>query len=152
MRSGYLALETHPERPGLVRMFMSGENPHDAPAAGSEKLRLVMFFKDIDTAFMNAQSNMSHHLVDVNKNLYKRHLGTAMGDLESVELEHEIIWKDPHIAAADLEEMQDEIEHNKRLLVWRDHFVTLLKWGAILFLLLNLLSPLISEVLNRLRT
>lgn len=144
---GYLALETHPDRPGIVKMVKSIKNPRDSePLNDGGKVRFVLHFNDLDRAFMLAQTKMSHHIEDLDNNLYKRHLGVAMGDLETVELKHTPVWKDPELTEAELAEMEKEIQHNRRWLIRRDRFVEILKWGAILVLLFNLFSPLIATI------
>jgi len=148
---GYLALETHPDRPGIVKMVKSIKNPQESePLSDGGKVRFVLHFNDLERAFMLAQSKMSKHIEDLDNNLYKKHLAVAMGDLETVELNHTPVWKDPDLTEAELAEMEQEIQINRRWLTRRDRFVEILKWGIILFLLFNLFSPLIAMIYNNL--
>lgn len=148
MRPGYLALETHPDNPDMVRLISSDENPHGHPDGSSGNVRFVLKFQDIEAAAMHAHTNMRHELVDINTHLYKKSLAKAIGDLESIQLKHEAIWKDPELTAADLEEMEEEMEHNAELRSRELKFVTFIKWAAIAILLFNLLAPGISELMH----
>lgn len=148
MQSGYLALETHPDNPGMVRLISNNENPqlHDEPSSGT--LRFVLKFHDIEAAFMHAHTAMRHQLVDLNSHLYKKSLAEAMGDLESIQLHHELVWKDPSLTEADMEEMEHEIEHNRKIYSRQEIVVNVIKYVAITLLVFNLLAPLISEIIN----
>ena len=52
---GYLALETHPDRPGIVKMVKSIKNPQESePLSDGGKVRFVLHFNDLERAFMLA--------------------------------------------------------------------------------------------------
>lgn len=146
MNEGYLSLETHPDRPGLVRLVSSDEDPR-GHHEGSGNTRFVLKFQDIHAAFMHAHTAMRHSMVDLNNHLYKKSLAEAMGDLESIELRHEPIWKDPDLSSEELDVMEHEIEHRHEQQARRDRFVQIIKWVAIGLLVFNLLAPGISELL-----
>lgn len=148
MRPGYLALETHPDNPGMVRLLSSYDNPMDTPDGSSGDLRLVMSFQDIDAAEMHGHTAMRHELVDINNHLYKKSLARAIGDLESIQLKHELIWKDPNLTEEDLKEMEEEMEHNADIRSREAAFVKFIKWAAIAILVFNLLAPGISEIMK----
>ena len=149
MEVGYLSLETHPDRPGMVRLVSSETDPRtEKTREGSGKTRFILRFKDIDAAFLHAQTAMRRKLADLNNRLYNKTLGEAMGDLQAIQLDHEVVWTDPDISDDELHVMEHEIEHEQTWQHRRDVFVKIIKWVAIALLVFNLLSPLISEIVN----
>jgi hypothetical protein len=144
---GYLALETHPDKPGIVKMVRTIENPRESePLSDGGKVRFVLHFNDLDRGFMLAQTRMSRHIEDLDNNLYKRNLAVAMADIETVELKHSPVWKDPDLTEEELAEMDQEIQNNHRWITRRDRFVAVLKWGIIIYLLINLFAPLLTII------
>lgn len=149
MKTGYLALETHPDKPGLVRLIESETDPRLTADSDSPALtRYVLKFTDIDAAFMHAQSAMKRKLVDLNARLYRKPLAEAMGDLDAIELNHELVWQDPDLSEAELDSMEDEVEHRQSRQRQRDRIVQVVKWIAIALLVFNFLAPGINEIMN----
>ena len=146
---GYLALETHPDKPGVVKMFKSVENPQDHPSpTEGGKVRYILLFEDLDRGFMLAQSKMSRTIVDLNNNLYKKSIAVAMGDLETVQINHKEVWRDSDLTEQELIELEESLARNRQKIARRGLYIALLKWAAIGFIVLNLFSPLISAIIN----
>lgn len=108
MQRGYLYIETHEQRPGLVRLLHQG-GPLDPPAAGSseaERIRYIARFNDVSTAHMHAHELLRRHLVNVDTGLYRVDIARAVASAESVGLGHTRLYLDPGLEA----ETQREIE------------------------------------------
>lgn len=149
MYEGYISLRTHPDQPGLVRLVPSESNPRSEPAhAGTGQLRYVLKFVDLDTAMQHAHNAMRRQLVDINQHLYKTPLAAAMGDLDAIEIRHELIWQDPELTEEELDQMEDELVHRHQGQRRRDRVIQVIKWVAIALLVFNLLAPGISELIN----
>ena len=95
MQSGYLAIETHRDRPGIVRLVLSTEAPDPAPAAHADRrLRYVARFNDREAALMHTHEILRRRLIDLDTHLYRVPPERAIAAVESLDLKHRRIYLD----------------------------------------------------------
>lgn len=99
MQSGYLSIETHTGRPGLIRMGLNEWRPAvpEVTARGPRKVHYIARFNDGEAALMHAHQLLRGRLVDVDTRLYRCDPVTAMAAIESIGLGHAQIYLDPEI-------------------------------------------------------
>jgi len=99
MQSGYLAIETHLDHPGIVRLVLSTEPPD--PQAGAHvdrRLRYVARFNDHEGALMHTHEILKRRLLDPDAHLYRVPLERAIAATESLDLKHRRIYLDPDLS------------------------------------------------------
>ena len=142
MHSGYVAIETHRDRPGVVRLVLSSESPDPAPAAHTERrLRYVARFNDREAALMHIHEILKRRLLDLDAHLYRASLEQAIAAAESLDLSHRRIYLDPEISsdsAAVIESLCEQMRARRRS--WAVFFQTLgyIGIGLLLFNMLLL--------------
>jgi hypothetical protein len=95
VQSGYLAIETHRDRPGIVRLVLSTEAPDPAPAAHADRrLRYVARFNDREAALMHTHEILRRRLIDLDTHLYRVPPERAIAAVESLDLKHRRIYLD----------------------------------------------------------
>lgn len=100
VHSGYLAIETHRDRPGIVRLVLNSESPDPAPAThGERRIRYVARFNDRDAALMHIHEILKRRLLDLDAHLYRASLEHAIAAAESLDLKHRRIYLDPEVSA-----------------------------------------------------
>jgi hypothetical protein len=146
MHTGYLFVETHGGRPGLVRIAVAKRPPviDDGPATEQRRVRYLARFNDGDAALMHVHALLRRHLVDVNSGLYRVELVSAIAAAQSLDLTHERLYLDPQLGDAALirvETRTEELERRRRL---RDRLLYLLGYLALAVGLLHALMGLVS--------
>lgn len=100
MQSGYLAIETHRDRPGFLRLVVSSESPDTASAPQSERrLRYVARFNDCEAALMHVHEILKRRLINPDAHLYRASLEQTIAAIESLDLKHRRVYLDPGISA-----------------------------------------------------
>ncbi len=97
MQPAYLAVETHPTRPGMVRLFLAPRQPDPVQAVteGGPRLRYVARFNDGDAALMHTHELLRRRLVDIDAHLYRVSCEFAVAAIESLGLSHKRVYLDP---------------------------------------------------------
>jgi signal transduction histidine kinase len=99
VQSGYIAIETHNERPGIIRLFTCAEAPDPQPTRHSaQRLRYIARFNDREAAFMHTHEILKRRLIDLEAHLYRVPLEYAIGAAESLVLKHRRIYIDPELS------------------------------------------------------
>ncbi len=96
MQFGYVFVETHAARPGLLRIGVSASMPEVA-ARDAPRIRYVARFNDREAAMMHAHELLKRHLRDVDSRLYQVSVTAAIGAIESLDLHHGRVYLDPQL-------------------------------------------------------
>lgn len=139
MRQAYLAIETHLDRPGFVRLFLAEHSP--APAAGDSgqpQVRYVARFNDSEAALMHAHEYLKRRLIDPDSRLYRASLELAVAAVEAVELRHRRIFLDPFLDDKSLEVIDAEQQRLMRIQERKRRFFEAMGYIGIGLLLFNL--------------
>jgi len=95
VQSGFLAIETHRDRPGIVRLVLSTEAPDPAPAAHADRrLRYIARFNDREAALMHTHEILRRRLIDLDTHLYRVPPERAIAAVESLDLKHRRTYLD----------------------------------------------------------
>jgi hypothetical protein len=98
---GYLAVETHRDRPGRVRLLLLSDLPEvAADDAKPTQIRYAARFNDRDAALMHAHEIFKRRLLDPDSRLYRVEPEDAIGAIESLGLPHRDVYLDPGFDAA----------------------------------------------------
>ena len=95
MDHGYLAVETHRNRPGLVRIVLTRELPAEQPDDAETRLRYAARFNDGDAALMHTHEILKRRLLDPDSRLYRVPEARAIAAIESLGLSHRDVYFDP---------------------------------------------------------
>jgi len=142
LQSGYLAIETHRDRPGIVRLVLSSESPDPAsPAHAERRLRYVARFNDREAALMHTHEILKRRLLDQDAHLYRASLERAIAATESLDIRHRRIYLDPGISGESKEaiaSLSKQMQARRRS--WAAFFQTLgyIGIGILLFNMLFL--------------
>ena len=141
MQPGYIAIETHAERPGLVRFVLFDKQPDPDPANHSvRRWRYIAGFNDREAALMHTHELLKRRLLDPDSHMYRVSPERAIAAVESLDLKHRRIYLDPDfdsnskVAITSLTE-----KYISRRRAWASFFQTL-GYIGIGLLLLNLLT------------
>ena len=101
MEHGFLAVEVHRDRPGLVRLLNLTHLP-DIAAPDSQPTRIcyVARFSDRDAAMMHTHEIFKRQLADPDARLYRAQPEDVIGAIESLTLSHRDIYISPDFDAA----------------------------------------------------
>ena len=95
MQSGYLAIETHTQRPALVRFVLCEELPDPDPTGHSERRwRYIAGFNDSEAALMHTHELLKRHLLESETHLYRTSPERAIAAVESLDLRHRRVYLD----------------------------------------------------------
>ncbi|RKT46158.1 hypothetical protein [Thiocapsa rosea] len=98
---GYLIVETRDDRPGLVRVFSSPQNPTTSDVVGTDsagpRLRYAAFFPALHVARMHAQTALRRSMVDAEAGLYRTDPVTAAAAVDAIDLTHQRVYLAPEI-------------------------------------------------------
>ena len=100
MEHGYLAVETHRNRPGMVRLVLSTELPRPGRGTGAgpdTRLRYAARFNDRDAALMHTHEILKRRLIDPDAHLYRAEMAHAIAAIESIGLSHRDVYIDPEL-------------------------------------------------------
>ena len=139
VKAGYLAVETHQERPGLVRLTLTPEPPHtSAQPPGDRRVRYVARFNDGDAALMHTHEILRWRLLDLQTRIYRVAFERAIAAIDALDLKHRGIYLDPALSdtarAAIAATKQRFINARRR----KDRLFELAGYLGIALLLLNL--------------
>lgn len=139
MEDGYLIVETHPGRSGLVRIRKATTAP-DAPNPGEEtgpRACYVGRFNDLSAAQMQVHARLRRRLVDSETGFYRADAITAVAAAESLPLRHRLVYLAPGLAGN--RDLDRAIAKN----LWRhrlaDRFWHAVGIAAVILLLLKIL-------------
>ncbi|WP_296807392.1 hypothetical protein [Thiocapsa sp.] len=98
---GYLVVETRADRPGLVRVFSTPQNPtpsdFEATDPSRPLIRYVAFFPALHVARMHAQTALRRGMVDAEAGLYRTDPVTAVAAVDAIDLSHRRVYLAPEI-------------------------------------------------------
>lgn len=139
MHHGYLAVETHSNRPGMIRLF-SAERPPvpDGTDAPQPRVRYVARFNDGEAALMHTHEYLKRRLADPDSRLYRVPLERAIAAVEAVELRHREIYIDPELDQETRGRIDAERARLQRIASRRRHFFEGIGYIGIGLLLFNL--------------
>jgi hypothetical protein len=145
VQTGYLAIETHRDRPGIVRLVLSTEAPDPAPAAHADRrLRYVARFNDREAALMHTHEILRRRLIDLDTHLYRVPPERAIAAVESLDLKHRRIYLDSEFSDESLSAITSLTERlRSRRRAWATLFQTLgyIGIGILLFNMFFLSFP-----------
>lgn len=97
MQPAYLAVETNPAHPGMIRLVLAPRQPDPAAdaAEAAPRLRYVARFNDGDAALMHTHELLRRRLVDIDARLYRVNCELAVAAIESLGLAHHRVYLDP---------------------------------------------------------
>lgn len=98
MHHGYLAVETHRKRPGMIRLFSAERSPApERPDPHQPRVRYVARFNDGTAALMHAHEFLKRRLIDPDTRLYRVSLERAIAAVQAIELRHRQVYIDPEL-------------------------------------------------------
>lgn len=100
MEHGFLAVEVHRDRPGLVRL-LNLTHPPESVAFSSQPTRVCYAarFSDREAAIMHTHEIFKRKLVDPDSHLYRAQPEDVIGAIESLSLSHRDIYLSPDFDA-----------------------------------------------------
>jgi len=129
VQSGYLAIETHQDRPGVVRLALSPEAPDPAPDTAMQtdrRLRYIARFNDCDAALMHTHEILKRRLIDPDAHLYRVSAEWAIAAIESIDLKCRRIYLDGEFSNESKEAIASQAERlRSRRRAWAVFFQTL---------------------------
>jgi hypothetical protein len=141
MQPGYLAIETHTERPGLVRFVLCDTLPDPDPTGHSEpRWRFIAGFNDSEAALMHTHELLKRRLLESETHLYRTSPERAIAAVESLDLRHRRVYLDPDFddrSRATIASLTEKYVGRRR--AWASFFQTL-GYIGIGLLLLNLFT------------
>ncbi len=146
MHYGYLFVETHGDRPGLVRIALAERPPivPDGPGEAPGRIRYVARYNDGDAALMHVHALLKRRLVDVDTGLYRAGVEEAVAAAESLGLKHERLFLDPALGDAALIRIETQAEFLQRRRRQWDRLLYMLGYMALALGAAHALSGLFS--------
>jgi hypothetical protein len=109
LQPGYLAVETHPDHAGFIRLLLFRQLPSAGVADhDGGRLRFAARFNDSEAALMHTHEILRRSLVDPDARLYRVSLARAIAAIESLGLSHRDVYLDPDLDAATRRDMASE--------------------------------------------
>jgi hypothetical protein len=143
MQSAYLAIETHPARPGMVRLVLAPHQPDpDSTGQAGRRLRYVARFNDGDAAMMHTHELLRRRLVDLDARLYRVSCELAVAAIESLGLAHKRVYLDPefeHRQRSEIAQRTLRFRHKRQL---KERVFNYVGYMGIALLLFNLFLSL----------
>ena len=139
MEEGYLIIETHPDRPGLV-CIREEKYPPNEPEQGlsaGPRIRYVARFNDLSAAQMQIHTRLHRTLVDIETGLYRSDPIRAVAAADSLALRHWRVFLDPELAGDT--RLEQAIEKHRGRHRIADRFWQIVGLFAIVLLLFKLL-------------
>jgi hypothetical protein len=116
MRKGFLLVEIHADRPGLVRIraieHCPDPPPWTKPSDSGSRVLYAARFADLDTAVMHAHAALRRGLIDIDSRLYRAEPLAAVAATDTIGLSHRQVYLDPELAGDP--EMQRQIDRRQR--------------------------------------
>ncbi len=138
MDHGFLAIETHRDKPELVRFYLSDVSPEPDPGATRHRLRYVARFNDRDAALMHTHELIKRRLLDPDGHMYRVSLARAIAAVESLELKHQRVYLDPALDNGETEKIAEWANRFVRLKQFKTRLFDTFGYVAIGLLLFNL--------------
>lgn len=137
MQSGYIAIETHCERSGIVRLLTFDRAPDPQPPEDSlRRIRYTARYNDREAALMHTHEILKRRLIDLDARLYRVPLEQAIAAAESLNLKHHRVFLDPELSAESLQTIESFAgRYRARNQAWSVFFQTLGYIGVGLLLL-----------------
>lgn len=140
MKQGFIAVETHRERPGIVRLLASDAFAEpDHADARQPQIRYIARFNDVEAGLMHCHEAIKRRLIDLDNHLYRVTLERAIAAIESVELRHWRTYIDPFLDTSEESEIHRQVERIKNIRCLWDRFFTVMGYLGIGLLLFNAL-------------
>ena len=140
MKPGFLSVETHVGRPGMVRLMLSAERPDPASKTHSPtRIRYVARFNDSEAALMHTHEILKRRLLDPDAHLYRATAERAIAAITSLGLSHRQVYLDaqlPDETRTEIRNLAARFRGNQRR---KDRFFETFGYIGIGLLLLNLL-------------
>ena len=139
MQAGYIAIETHHERPGVVRLLTFEQSPDPQSAVDSpRRIRYIARYNDRQAALMHTHEILKRRLIDVDAHLYRAPLEQAIAAAESLDIKHRRIFLDPDLTDQSIEAITQATERLRaRHRAWSSFF-QILGYIGVGLLLLNM--------------
>ena len=139
MQAGYLAIETHQDRPGLVRVIVCDTQPGTGSLTHQpRRIRYVARFNDVETALMHTHESLKRRLIDPDTRLYRASLEQAIASVESIDLRHQRTHIDPDLSEQQLQEIQTIVEAQQSRQRRRNQLFQTMGYIGIALLLFNM--------------
>ena len=138
MDNGFLAIETHRDKPELVRFYLSDTAPAPNPTDTEHRLRYVARFNDRDAALMHTHELIKRRLLDPDTHIYRVSLARAVAAVESLDLKHQRIYLDPDLDADETDKIAEWADRFIRLKQFKTRIFDMLGYIAVGLLLFNL--------------
>jgi hypothetical protein len=140
MKTGFLALETHPEHAGMVRVHILDKVPELSPQADGAEIRYVARFQDVEAGQMHVQNSMHGCLVNLEQRIYRQSLSEMIACVEADDLDHARVWIDPAIGESESQRIANLVQrrqsHHRQInLIWQSVGIA----GLILLVITNLI-------------
>ena len=138
MENGFLAIETHCERPGKVRLFVSDLAPTPDTNDSERRLRYAAQCSDRDAALMHTHELIKRRLVDPDTHIYRVSLARAIAAAESIDLRHRRVYLDPDLDDTTNTQIAEHSAYFIRLQRRKTKFFEIMGYMGIGLLLLNI--------------
>lgn len=139
MHNGFLAVETHQQKPGVVRLFLAEHSPApELPGGPQPEVRYVARFSDSEAALMHAHEHLKRRLVDPDARLYRVPVERAVAAVEAIGLRHHRVYIDPVLAEDESGAIAAETARLRRWAERKRRFFEAMGYIGIGLLLFNL--------------
>ena len=140
MQAGYLIIETHADRAGLVRLAVRADPPDPAPSSPAQpRVRHVTRFDDSEAAMMHAHELLKRRLIDADSHLYRTGIELAIAAIESLDLRHRPVYLDVDLSAETKARVAALTMRFRRRRALKNAIFQALGYIAVAILLFNLL-------------
>lgn len=137
MQTGYLALQTHAEHPGMVRLLQTELLPDTATRSDGASIRFVVRFADVDAARMHFHNRLRRRLVDVDERLYRASVVDAITALDAIDMRHWPVYTAPDVDDVQRAAIGGRVQRLRRRALWRERLYQALGILALLYLFLH---------------
>ena len=139
MKPGYLAIETHTDHQGWIRLLLGDRQPAlGTDPDASRRICYVARFNDGDAALMHTHEILKRRLLDLDARLYRANLAQGIAAIESLDLRHRQVYLDPDLSTEIRAEVDALAAHNRHRKQLRDRFFKTLGYIGLGLLLFNL--------------
>ena len=142
MSVGYIALQTHPEHPGLVRVVTLERVPEAKGGHLDGDLRYILLYSNAFVARMHIHEGLRRRLVDIDQGLYRCDLGMAMAVCDTVAFHHKRVWQDPSVSEDTLASRAEWRARLEKRHAWRARVWRWVGWAFVFLFLLLSFAPL----------
>ncbi len=139
MENGFLAIETHCGRPGLVRFYLSDTAPTPDPDDAEHRLCYAARFNDRTAALMHTHELIKRRLRDADTHIYQVSPAHAIAAVESLALKHQRVYLDPRLDDAERRQITEWTARFERLGAFKTRLFDIAGYIGIALLLFNLI-------------